>query len=561
VPHQEDLKDAVARSPAIEIFSAEGVLGSRLGDDFYFGTEDDRQRIRRYSENEKLMDVAKHEGEFSDQHHAKEAHWIPVDFFGMLARLMRHYTFGPAFRLEAQDVRAQPHIDRIFTGNRMLAQFREAEEAAVSLGDAVFRIDLGESREFALGDEDEGKQAIVRFVRPHFYFPEPDLLDRRKVAMVTLAWILPLPPLDGMASGAHARLDPSIQGGQKAVLREIHRPGFRQFVLNRWTGDGLGEELPLESLPALASAAVISGMVVSGEQPTGIDEIPIVHIAHNRKAGEMFGRSEFDRVRRVVGALENRISQEDEVLEKHARPKLIVGPGLLDNEGRVQLEDFDVIEIDPAVMEKAVKPEYLTWDMQINAIQHAIDKLEEYFFITTETSPASFGLERDGSQVESARALRFKAHRTVNKVEDRRDEWSDAIRAIFRIAQKMEEAKGTPEYAPSRVTIRWPDPIIEDDDAEFQNYGAAKAAGLVSRKRALMDMHDLSPADADAESERILEDMRAESEAMSPSAGTAGIPDEDLLGPEAGGSPPPAVEEEEEEEEVVPAEARPGTAA
>jgi hypothetical protein len=228
----------------------------------------------------------------------------------------------------------------------------------------------------------------------------------------------------------------------------------------------------------------------------------------------------------LVLSLENRLAQEDEVLEKHARPKLIVGPGVLDAQGRTNLRDFDLIEVSPDIFEKAVKPEYLTWNTQLEGIAHEIEKLEEYLFMITETSPASFGLERDGSQVESARALRFKSHRTVSKVNDIRGVMSDSLTDLFRIAQLMELAAlkddGKEGYRRTDIVVRFGDPIVEDQTQEVLDYVARKNAGLVSTKRAIMDLDDLTPEETEIEHREILQD--AVDEAAAATASFAGSP-------------------------------------
>ncbi|MCI0669364.1 MAG: phage portal protein, partial [Myxococcaceae bacterium] len=186
---------------------------------------------------------------------------------------------------------------------------------------------------------------------------------------------------------------------------------------------------------------------------------------------------------------------------------------------------------------KAVKPEYLTWDMQVQGIREEIQKLEEYFFMTSETAPAAFGMERDGSQVESGRALKFKAHRTVNKVQDARDEFAQAIRDLFRIAQALEGSAN-----PAGVRVHWGDIIVEDNTEEVQNYVALKAAKLVSAERAIADLYDLTPAEAAEERVAILQDSAEEAITETPppsSAPAAPIPGEENL-PEAGSTPPPA---------------------
>jgi len=481
------------------------------GTEYWYRDKADKTRIENYLSNEELLSVDEHYGEFQDLGPSvsppEEAFWIAVDFFGMLGRLMRHYVFGGGFAITGRSGAANDvAVRRIFDANNMKQLFNQAAEQATALGDVIFRVDI-EDREDEEDPEVTRPQAVIRAIHPCHYFPELDELDSTKVKSVTLAWVF----------GADAEFKTKVSIASDAVvLLEKHEPGEESgdsttitYELWEWDGTDVGKSLDVTSMfPDLED----------GE--SGINEIPIIHMGNEVRSGEFWGRSEFDRIRRIILAIESRLSQEDEVLDKHARPKLIVGPGVLNPNARASLADFDVIEIEPSILEKAVKPEYLTWDMKIDAIKHEIEKLEEYLFITTETSPASFGLERDGSQVESARALRFKAHRTVNKVDDKRIGFEQPIRDLFRVAQKLEIAAldedGETAYQRGPILFTWPDPIIEDQQAETEQYVSRKQAGLISRLRAVRDLDNLTETEAQAEVQEILQDQVDESAAATP---------------------------------------------
>jgi hypothetical protein len=508
---------------------------------FYSRNEKDRERINAYLRYDALMDVRTHYDAFNDMGPAAprqpaREQWIPIDFFGMLARLMRHYTFGPEFHVRGHaGAENDAHVRRITATSHLLNSLNQSAETVSSLGDVIFRVDVEDIEDENDPEGETIPQAVIRAVHPAHYFPKLDPLDSTRVEAVTLAWVFPV--------------DAEFKGEQEistehVVLFEINEIGSVRYELWAWDGKEKGEELSVASMfPELEGGA------------TGIDEIPIVHVGMNVRSGNFWGVSDFGRIERIVFALESRLTQEDEVLDKHARPKLIVGPGILDPNGRSRLADFDVIEIEPSILEKAVKPEYLTWNMQITAIEHELEKLEEYLFITTETSPASFGLERDGSQVESARALRFKAHRTVNKVSDLRVAYDPAIKDLFRIAQKLENAAREEDkldpYQRGPVELVWPDPIIEDQDAEVQNYVSRKAVGLVSRKRAVQDLDNLTEPEAEAEVQEILQDMVDESAAAATTAPE--LPEIEL--PEAAGTAPVEEGAVVPEGEAPPAEA------
>ncbi len=505
---------------------SELVAGGTLGAKYYLPDAAAAKRLKGYEKAARMLDPDEHHAlyqeVFPQATEPDEQYWIAVDFPGMLARLMKQYTIGRDFRVAARGSAQADDVDRIVEYNDLAKRLRQATESLPPLGDVVFRVDVEDG-------EDDKPQAVIRYVRPHNYFPQFDPMDSERVESVTLAWVFRVDDgqvVEGLRDGTPFQwADERTQ--RMVVLREIHEPaeqgkdtGTVTYKLNKWDGKALGvESLRVQSMfPDLQ------------DHDTGIKDMPLVHVGYQVRAGEHWGHSEFLRIERIFLALENRLSQEDEVLEKHARPKLVVGPGVLGEEEKAQLADFDVIEIDPDIMEKAFRPEYLTWDMQVGGIKHEIEKLEEYLFMTTETSPASFGLERDGSQVESARALKFKAHRTVSKVDDLRDEWEPAIKQLMKLAQLRELADGA-KYELAKVVVDFGEAIVEDPSQEVTDYSTLKGAHLVSRKRALQDLHRLTPKEADLEEEAILQDMVDESAAQAQSMG---------IGPVGGEAAPPA---------------------
>lgn len=488
------------------------------GSKFWWPDEDSKARVLGYVERQAMMNIDSHYKLFAKEAGAdapEPSDWIPVDFPGMLSRLMRHYALGPEFGVEAKVSGTDTHVQRIFTEGEVVERLRQCAEAFPSLGDAVLRIDVEER------EDEEGElvpTAVPKFIHPACYHPVFDSLDNTKVEGVILAYVYKIPddkrrdpdyPYMVLkevhtlraASGVDATAEPVSGTNVVRMRRKPKREAWVEYELVEWDGEKQGAPIDLD--------VFFEGL---DPRPSGADEIPVVHMAYNAAGGCAWGRSEFERVKQIILKIENRLTQEDEILERHARPKLIVGPGVLDSEGRANLSDFDVIEIDPSILEKAVKPEYLTWDPKIDAVKHQLESLLDFFFISTETCPASFGMERSGSQVESARALRFKAHRTINKIEDLRDMLGRAIRAVFRIAQKLElaarEEDGLESYERSAININFPDPIIEDHTQDAQDYAALKVAGLVSSRRAVSDLFNLDPDETQAELDAIDEDQK-----------------------------------------------------
>jgi len=53
------------------------------------------------------------------------------------------------------------------------------------------------------------------------------------------------------------------------------------------------------------------------------------------------------------------------------------------------------------------KPEYIVWNANLDSAMKEIDKMVEFLFMFSETSPDALGLGK-GGQAESGRALKMK---------------------------------------------------------------------------------------------------------------------------------------------------------
>jgi hypothetical protein len=132
------------------------------------------------------------------------------------------------------------------------------------------------------------------------------------------------------------------------------------------------------------------------------------------------------------------------------------------------------------------KQEYITWDAKLDSAFKQIDKILDMMFLVTETSPASFGLDK-GGQAESGRALKFKLLRTISKTARKKRYYDEAIKNILLTAQKLEIARGSSSFDLVKPSSNWRDGL-PDDELEIANKTAtldgAKAISTYQKVKA-----------------------------------------------------------------------------
>jgi hypothetical protein len=202
-------------------------------------------------------------------------------------------------------------------------------------------------------------------------------------------------------------------------------------------------------------------------------------------------------------ALNNRMTKIDNILDKHSDPILAVPEGVLDEQGNVKKEAFGMIE----VKGDKDKPEYIVWNASLEVAFKEIDKLVEFMFMFSETSPDVLGLGQ--GQAESGRALKMRLLRTLAKRNRKQLYYDQALKEVLYICQLLSKAKGYTVNG-KKVTdipvipqIKWADGIVNDPIEDTTVETMKVELGLTSKKRSIMKLEGVEEAEAEA----IIEDI------------------------------------------------------
>lgn len=402
--------------------------------------------------------------------------YVVCNFAKLISLVGADMLFGeqPRFIVGDKDSQEQQALDRIIADNGLHTLNYESALSASWRGDAVVKVRYGRHTDWS-----QGEQAIIEAVPARIFFPEINPDNVRDLKGATLAW--------------------TREAGDKKYLRkEIHQPGLiRNELWQLKEGNRLGSQVKLSTLPEYAE--------LPEEQEAGYPGLLVEYLPNWRLDDDFWGISDYVDLESLFDELNNRISRISRVLDKHESPKLILPPGIMKYDPSlkrfyVEKEYLDVVEVDSA--EAGDLPKYLVWDAQLEAAYKQIDKLVEFLFLFSETSPDAFGLAKQG-QAESGRALKFRLLRTLAKVNRKKLYFDQALKNVLYAAMYLEHVHGKgPE--PVIPRIEWADGLPQDPleaaEVESARMGGAPTTSLESAVRRL---DGLSGQDLDDEVSRI----------------------------------------------------------
>ena len=398
--------------------------------------------------------------------------YIVANFAGLISRLSADLLFGeqPDFLATQEEEKAQEALSRIVARNNLHVINYESALSNSFRGDAVYKVRWG-----LRAPQGKNPEAIIEEVPASIYFPELDDDDVRRVLRVTLAW---------------TKRDPADQRNVYLRLEE-HEPGVIRHKLFRFGGGRAVEQVPLATLEAYKELAE--------EEDTGLDHIPVFHVPNFRYGSRFWGVSDYEGLESLFESLNNRVSQIDEVLDKHVAPKIVLPPGFIDEEGKVRFDRMETIELGPGDQ----PPSYITWDAHLTAAFTQFEKLLDLLFMLSETAPSTFGLDKFGV-AESGRALRLRLLRTLAKINRKRLYYDTALKAALLTAQILDVTHGSGEYEPAEPSIQWADGLPEDMVEMVEIESQRLAAGNTSVESSVRRLD--GPDAVKAEMARIAEE-------------------------------------------------------
>jgi hypothetical protein len=183
----------------------------------------------------------------------------------------------------------------------------------------------------------------------------------------------------------------------------------------------------------------------------------IVFLA-NRTADSV-GKSDFDELVSLQDSINAKFAQSARVIAMHADPKMWSETGIAGANGNVKATDN--------YYEGGTKPEYITWEAQIDPANADMKENLYAFCFVAEMSPAGLGIQAGGIP-ESARKLRLSLTKDLSRVDRKKLVVQPAIARVLEIAQRLDQT--TPllrSYAVGDIGVHMRDglPVDEVDQA------------------------------------------------------------------------------------------------
>lgn len=403
--------------------------------------------------------------------------YVVNNFCGLVSKVSADMTVGEGFEIEAGE--AQEFIDNLVNINQLFVQVYEGALSASALGDMVIKVRI---------DDDE---IVPELVNPSIYFPHTDKMSRKSEPDVhELAWI-----------------ETHTVGEQELnfLIRELHGKGYVEQKVYSTTNDQsktnyiIGEQLDIESYNQTYGTNYVERF------ETNIDESTIIYIPNIRLRGDKkyLGDSDYVGLESLQFALNNRVTVLDNILDKHQDPILALPNGIIGSDGSVRKDWLDVVELG----ENGEKPEYITWNANLESAFTEIDKILEMMFMTSETSPDALGIGKGAA--ESGRALKIRLIRTLAKAARKQMYIGLGLKKLFRVAQKLSIANNFTADGLAYsgqvedVSISWSDGVVDDYAEMVDNEVKRINSGIQSVEGSLITLDKLTREQAEEKAREI----------------------------------------------------------
>lgn len=451
-----------------------------------FPYADHQDRLNRYSHNDKLFEAAHYmafaeiarDNQFRTDY--ERLKYVVANFSGLISKVSSDMLFGEEVNIRMPDKSQQAFMDSLVHDNSLNTLFYESALESSRRGDSIFKLRV------------QGDQLKWETVNPSNYFPHLSTGDVTKADQHEIAWVTEI-------------------SGRKYVRKEIHSPGLVENELWSFQDQQIGARV---AWPAFFPD-------IKEQQLTGIDRSLVIHIPNYRDRSRFFGFDDYGDILTLQFALNNRLTKNENVLDKHSDPILAVPDGILDENGKVKREALHMFEISPSEDGGSpMMPEYITWNASLDNAFKQIDKLVEFLFMFSETSPDAFGMGQNGAA--SGRALKLRLMRTIAKVNRKRIYFDRAIKEAAYVAQLLAKTHNLSimgqkvQGEPTLPEIEWQDGLPTDSYEAAQEEQLRVAAGNTSTVDSIIRLDHVDREAAEKTYERIKSETRVDPPSSSP---------------------------------------------
>lgn len=387
-------------------------------------------------------------------------------------------------------------------------------------------------------------------------------------------------PRDVVDPSGNWQFDPTKNGDKidGIIFEERHHRGAIEYFLYTYKGDEIAEMLDVrwfdDTLPALNEEN-------KSVQETECDEF-LLQVVPNVLFMNQFV-SDYEDIEDIQASINLRATQRSRILNVHADPKLMLPEGLQQKDpytGEVVVRGLRDEVLFLAPEDYMFKPEYLTWDAQLDHVTKELEDDQAALCTFAEIAP-TLVVGRDEAFPESGAAYKMKLTSTLNHVNDKEKDFKKALQVLIHtyitklvqqgliesvsplaspldptppkkvpgqfdlnaeeegpIPTTVDSATEAPQdvsafmehFKPSDITLDFKPALPQDEKLLIERLGGAQS---ISRKRVLKLVDGLSDQEIQEELDAIDNDTRQVDETA------FGVGMDDIVSPDGLSTPPP----------------------
>ena len=458
------------------------------------------ERIQNYKTNKKLFEG--HHCEVFKPNvakNAKELLYISVNLAGVVCKKSADFLFGEDLKLLVSGGDGTPEqgaINRICETNNLNTLLYESALSNAYKGDSFIKVRYGQEFNGELPPELDEPRVIIENLNPEYVFPETVPWDKNKIK----AYHIAIPAFEE-------------ETNQWVLHLETHAPGKITYGKYKLAPLYLNKDQEVERFTIVGT---IEGSFF--EVATGVPTPLIVHIPNTSTVESWRGKDDLTEHHALLDEINNRLSQISDILDKHANPAMAVPAGLLsedeDGNATFRVATDKVFEI---MGKEDVTPQYITWNGNLNEAFMELDRLVDLFLMSAEVPAIVLGKDT-GTSGTGSLAIKWQMNSLLAKINRKRQYYNKGIKQVLYIAQKLEEVVGIADYKITIPSLQFQDGLPKDD-LEQANIMAIRTGGAktISQKSAIMLLNNMTEEQAQAEIEKIKEEVSEETVEATPS--------------------------------------------
>lgn len=467
--------------------------------------EEHQPRLRRYARNY-LLYTGQHESVFVGGYKAEgeafryaydeTVEYLAVNFLGRLSKLLSSRLFGEGVQITGpeEDERTQAFIDDLYREEQLQHKFILASRGASYRGDALLKVWYSA----------EQRRIRISTVLPSIWFPETSGVDRDEIIAHTIGQLLD---------------DPAGDEEIKYLWLERHeKRDATVWITNRvFRAEKDGDEYRYQPADELRPAAWSKWPMFAGVQPevnTQLGDFLLIHIPNvQTEERGIWGASDYEELLTLQGELNNRMTQREDVLDKHVDPIMVLPAGALsidpnrpNDPPSVNMDDIRAVELSA---DGKVPVGRVTWDAHLGPSETELRDLVENIAAVAGIDVQALR-PSEGMAPASGRAIKLGQMNTQTTVAEKRLTFGPRVAQVFSVATKLANVPGVAldgeKPAPldaSQIEMRFSDGLPQDEQEDAQYQADRLASGTQHPVDAIMALDGLTREQAEEKYERI----------------------------------------------------------